>query len=799
MLRNYLKIAVRTLLKNRAFAAINIFGLAVGIACCVLIFLYIEDELSYDRFHESADQIYRLRVERYSSNGESELTATSSAPMLRAAESDIPQIDAAVRMQQQTYLVEYEDRGFYEDKFFAVDSTFFDVFSFKLLKGDPKRALVAPFSVVLTERAAGKYFGRSDPIGQTLQIEDRAATVTGVVENPPSQSHFDFDMLGSFTTLESLRHTPSENWNWWNLRFYTYFKLTPSADVAAVAEQIREMPSRYIGDQESNSGYRQFLYLQPLTDIHLRSSYQRELEANSQVEYVYVFGAIALFILLLACINFMNLATARSAKRAKEVGMRKVSGASRKQLMGQFLGESILVGVISVALAMILIKALLPVFNQLAFKTLSFSYLDRYGLVFALLAGGVGIGFLAGIYPAFVLSAFKPVRVLKGQVASQGGSVFFREALVVFQFVISVTLIVGAVIANTQLNYMRTADLGFDKEQILVMNTRNNQEISSRFDAFKAELEGIPDVTGVTFSSSIPGRAQSLSVISKEQGMNVDGMTFNILAVDEDFLDVYRMDVIEGRKFQEEMVSDETLAFMMNEAALDALGFTSAEEVIGVELTRQFNDSRNVIGVVRDFHFESMKHAVAPIVLQIQPSWYQYVSVRIASENPVRAMSSIESVWGDFSVGRPMDYFFLDEEYDKLYRTEVRISGIINSFTILAIVIACLGLFALASFIAEQRTKEIGVRKVLGASTSGIVIMLTSSFTKLVLLATLISIPLAYFGSQLWLENFVYRISVGWEVFVVASVMALLIAWLTVAYQSIRAALTNPVNALHQN
>ncbi len=427
MLRNYLKIAVRTLLKNRAFAAINIFGLAVGIACCVLIFLYIEDELSYDRFHDSADRIYRLRVERYSSNGESELTATSSAPMLRAAESDIPQIDAAVRMQQQTYLVEYEDRGFYEDKFFAVDSTFFDVFSFKLLKGDPKRTLVAPFSVVLTERAAEKYFGRSDPIGQTLQIEDRAATVTDVVENPPSQSHFDFDMLGSFTTLESLRDTPSENWNWWDLRFYTYFKLTPSADVAAVAEQIREMPSRYIGDQESNSGYRQFLYLQPLTDIHLRSSYQRELEANSQVEYVYVFGAIALFILLLACINFMNLATARSAKRAKEVGMRKVSGASRKQLMGQFLGESILVGVISVALAMILTKALLPVFNQLAFKTLSFSYPDRYGLVFALLAGGVGIGFLAGIYPAFVLSAFKPVRVLNGQVASQGGSVFFER------------------------------------------------------------------------------------------------------------------------------------------------------------------------------------------------------------------------------------------------------------------------------------------------------------------------------------------------------------------------------------
>ena len=799
MFRNYLKVAVRTLLKNRAFAGINIFGLAVGIACCVLIFLYVEDELRYDRFHEDADRIYRLRVERFSSNGESELTATSSAPMLRAAESDIPQIERAVRMQQQTYHVEYEDRKFYEDKFFTVDSTFFDVFSFKLLMGDPERALVAPFSVVLTQRAAEKYFGKDDPINRILRIEDRAATVTGVVENPPTQSHFDFDFLGSFTTLESFTDTPSDNWSWWDLRFYTYFKLAPSADMVAVAEQLREMPSRYIGDQESNSGYRQFLYLQPITDIHLRSSYQNELEANSQEEYVYVFGAIAVFILLLACINFMNLATARSAKRAKEVGMRKVSGANRNQLIGQFLGESILVGVLSVALSMILIKALLPVFNQLAYKTLSLGYLDRYGLVTGLFVGGVGIGFLAGIYPAFVLSAFKPARVLKGPVANQGGSVLFREALVVFQFVISVTLIIGAVIANNQLNFMRTADLGFDKEQILVMNTRSNQELSSRFEAFKTELEGIPSVTGVTFSSSIPGRAQFLSVIAKEQGMTEDGMTFNILAVDEDFLDVYGMEVIEGRNFQEEMVSDETFAFMMNEAALDALGFPSAEDVIGAELTRQFSDTRNVIGVVKDFHFESMKHAVAPIVLQIRPSWYQYVSIRLAPESIASAINSVESAWGDFSVGRPMDFFFLDAEYDKLYRTEVRISSVINSFTVLAIVIACLGLFALASFITEQRTKEIGVRKVLGASTSGIVFMLTGTFTKLVLLATLFSVPLAYFGSQLWLESFVYRISVGWEVFVVAGVSALMIAWITVAYQSVRAALTNPVNALHQD
>ena len=799
MFRNYVKIAVRTLLKNRTYSFINIFGLALGIACCAMIFLYVQDELAFDRFHERAEDIYRLRVERYSSGGESELTATASAPMMPAALADIPQIEQATRLSRRTYLVTSGDRSFYEDQILFVDSTFFSVFSFDLLRGAAEDVLTAPYATVLTESTAEKYFGNQDPIGQTLEINSYFVTVSGVVADPPTQSHFTFDLLTSLTTLEAEDGRPSDTWNWWDLNYHTYFLLRPGADLEAVAELVREMPSRYIGDEESVSGYRQFLYLQPLTSIHLESAYRYELGPNSRKIYVLIFSIIAVFVLLLACINFVNLATARSAMRAKEVGMRKVSGASREQLIAQFLGESVLLTSVAVVTSVGLILILLPYFNQLAFKTLSFSLVDDFEMVLALAGGAVVLGLLAGAYPAFILSSFRPVIVLKGQYSAGKGASLLRRVLVVFQFTISVTLIIGALIANRQLTFMRTADLGFDKEQTLVINTRGNTDVAQQTDAFRDAIGALPYTEGMAFSSSTPGREPFLNVISRREGFNEEGQTVAQLAVDYNFLDVYKMKIVAGRAFDRDMVSDDSLAFVINEAAVRALGFESSEEAVGQELTRQFSDTRRVVGVVKDFNFESLQNAIAPIVLLIRPEWYGYVSIKINAEGVQAAVDGIQGVWSEFSPDRPMDFFFLDADYDQQYRTEVRISSVLNVFTVLAIFIASLGLFALASFVTEQRTKEIGVRKVLGASTGAIVMLLAGSFTRLVFVAALFSLPAAYFGSEWWLDGFEYRIQSAWSLFGIAVIGSFLIAWMTVGYQSVRAALADPVRSLRSD
>ena len=440
MLKNYLKVALRNLRKHKGYTVINVLGLSIGMMCCVLIFLYVADELSFDRFHANADQIYRLRIERYSSGGESELTSSASAPMTPAILQDHPQVEQAVRISQRTYLVEQADRRFYEEDFFWADSSFFEVFSFDLLRGDPTTALTAPFSVVLTESMAAKYFGREDPMGQILTMDDRDLRVTGVVEDAPEQSHFAFDFLGSFTTLEAFRGSPSSEWNWWNLSFHTYLLLAEGTPVEALQEQLRELPSRYIGNQESGSGYRQFLYLQPLTEIHLNSHYRYELKPNSYTAYVYVFSAIALFILVLACINFMNLATARSVQRAQEVGMRKVLGARKGQMVKQFLGESVFLSLLALMLALVLIQVALPLFNQLAAKALSFHYVGQASLVLGLVGFAVMVGLVAGSYPALVLSSFRPIDVFKGQFRSGTSGAFLRQGLVVFQFAVSVGL-----------------------------------------------------------------------------------------------------------------------------------------------------------------------------------------------------------------------------------------------------------------------------------------------------------------------------------------------------------------------
>jgi len=795
MFRNYLKIALRTLRKQKAYSFINVGGLAVGLSCCILILLFVEDEISYDRFHDGAEQIYRLRVERFSSGGEAEYTSTASAPMLPAAVNDVPQIESATRVNRRTLLVRKDDLGFYEENFVYVDSTFFDVFSFEVVRGNPSQILRAPGSLVLTESSAQRYFHGLDPIGQSLNVEGTEMAVTGIVKDPPTQSHFTFDILASFSSLESTRG-PSANWNWWSLSFHTYFKLRPGSDVAAAQEQLREMPSRYIGDQESVSGYRQFLYLQPLVDIHLNSQYRYELGNNSQKSYVFVFAAVAFFILLIACVNFMNLSTARSAERAQEVGMRKVSGARLNQLVAQFLGESIVITMVALVASLILIQALLPLFNGLAFKELSINYLERWPLTLIMIGGAVFVGILTGLYPAFALSSFKPVEVLKGRYLPGSSRSWLRQGLVVFQFSISVVLIIAAVIAQRQLTYMRSADMGFDKEQTLVINGRNNDVFQNQFEAFKSSVSNVPGVESVTISSSIPGRQMGTNVAAREQGMVEDGQTFYWMSVDHDFIEAYDLDMKAGRGFTREMGSDDSLAFVMNEAAYKALGWRSAEEPIGEEVTRQFSDTRNVIGVAGDFNYQSLQVGVEPLILFINPSWYSYASIKMPASRVQEAVEGLKGVWGSYSPERPFEFFFLDEDFDRQYRSEVRISSLLNVFTMLAIVIACLGLFALASFVTERRQKEIGVRKVLGASTREIVLMLSVSFARLVLLSALIATPISWLLANQWLDGFASRIDVGWDIFAISIVLSLVIAVITVSWQSVRAALANPAVSL---
>lgn len=787
--------AWRVLGRQRAYSAINIAGLAVGLTGCLLVFLFVQDELGYDRYHDGADSVYRLRVERFANGGEEELTAAASAPMLPAVLKDHPQVSAGTRIHKITALVEVGDRRVYEEKFFWADPGVFDVFSWPLTSGDPATALVAPNSVVLTSETARRYFGTEDPLGKTLTIEKRDVTVTGVLAKIPAQTHFSFDFLGSYSTWESIAR--GDQFNWWGLRYYTYLRLDPGASVDALAESIREMPSRYVGDEEKGSGYRQFLYLQPLSDIHLRSHYKDEIEPNGDIDHVYIFSVVAIFILIIATINFMNLATARSAQRAREVGLRKVVGAQKGQLILQFLGESVVLAFLSLALAVILLYLTLPMFNGLSSKSFSIMDLSNPAWILGIVAFAFVTGIFSGSYPAFVISAFQPIMVLKGQVL-QGSGAWLRKGLVVFQFVISIALIISSFTVFDQLSFMKNRDLGFEKEQILIINANNHDGMRSGYLTFKQQMGALPDIQQTSMASTLPGKStfRNQYVIRRTTMPDEDGQTMLCPAVDHDIVASLGLDVIAGRGFSEAYSTDAEGAYLINETALRALGWTDPEDAIGQELTRQFSETRVIVGVIKDFHFRSLQHAMEPMVLRVDPSQFNYVILRIDTRDIVQTVASVETAWNSFSPDRPMESFFLNDDYNKQYRSEERVGSLLTVFTGLAIFVACLGLFGLTSFTTQQRLKEIGVRKVLGASVASLVFMLARNVTGPVLLAMAVAMPLAFLGMRRWLEAFAYRTEPSIETFLIAGILSLGIAWLTVGYQSVRSALANPVSAL---
>lgn len=792
MWHNYLRIAVRTLQKQAGYTFINIVGLTLGLTCYLLLALFIQHELSYDRFHENADRIYRVPENFYENGQLVEASASVGFPVGPALMDAFP--GALTTRFYQTFqkdpLLAYEEKRFYEERFYFTDSTVFDIFTIPFVRGNPETALDAPFSVVLTESMAAKYFGLEDPLGKLLRFEDGLdLEVTGVVQDAPANAHFQYGFLAALQNIDAIFEATGntfgyEGW-YWN-PCHTYIMLPEGMSQGQLEAQWDYFETTFVPER-----MREFLefYLQPLTDIHLHSDLYQEMAPNGSMRTVQIFVAIALIILVIAGINFMNLSTARSMHRAREVGMRKVLGAHRGQLMGQFLGESLLLSFLALILALTIAQFFLPVFEHLIDKELARGVLDNPLLLF----GGVAIAFLvglsAGLYPAFFLSAFKPIETLKGQAATGSRTAsWLRQSLVAAQFAISIALLAGTAVIYVQLGFLQNKDLGFEDEAVVMVPIRGTA-VKADFKAFKDEISKLPGVVSASAVSDVVGNDVPVRPFGAEgfdQALQIPG-----LFVDFDFLETFDIDVVEGRGFDRSFETDRD-AFLLNEAAVDLTGWHG--EAIGKRM--RFGRDTQVIGVTNNFHYAPLRQTVRPLVISFGPSWYAYMAVRIAPTNVRETIEGLGTAWQQFEPARPFEPFFLDERLDTLYRTEERFGLVFGYFAGLAIAIACLGLFGLAAYTAERRTKEIGVRKVLGATTTSIVALLSRDFTRLVLIAFVVGAPLAFFGMQRWLEGFAYRIDLSPWPFLVAGLLAFTIALLTVSYQSISTAMRNPVDTL---
>ena len=797
MYRNYLKIALRNIIRHKGYSIIHVVGLAIGMTCCILILLWVQDELSYDRYHENADRIHRLCLD---ANIGTQLRApVTMAPAAPAMIKDFPEVVNAARIvRPERVSVEYQDRTFQEEDVGYADNSVFGIFTFPFISGDPQTALTTPYSVVITEEMARKYFGDQEPVGKMLRLDDEADfTVTGVVKNVPGNSHFNFNMLRSLETL--YREDPELMEAWVTARFYTYLLLSEDCDIAQLEEKFASFVDRHMGNILSAIGGTVKLFLQPLTRIHLYSDFGGDLSANGDITYVYLFSGIALFVLLIACFNFVNLATARSASRAREVGMRKTLGASRGKLVAQFLGESLIFSFISIALACILLEMALPLFNPVAQRELSLNYFQMPWLIPGLLGLALVVGLLAGCYPAFFLSSFKPVRVLKGTWSAGASGSGFRRVLVVAQFVISIALIIGTITVYNQIDFMKNKKLGFDKEHVLVIPGMN-RAVRQSYPSIRDELTNIPGVRAVGGASLVPGRGVTKSIFFPEGFSESQPQTMDYLLVDPEYIPAMGMEMAAGRNFSAHLASDSSESAIINQTAARRFGW---DNPIGktFRLPRLPGDEEEpsivtVIGVVKDFHVTSLHQKIEPLIIFYDVSSVTNISVRIAPENITHTMDLLKREWNKINPQRPFDYFFMDESFDSQYRAEERLGTITLYFSLLAIFIGCLGLFGMSSYTVEQRTREIGVRKVLGATIAGIVLLLSKEFARWVAVANIIAWPAAYLLADRWLEDFAYRIGISWTTFVLAGFLALSIALIAVSFQAVKAALANPVDTL---
>ncbi len=793
MIANYIKIAVRTIIRQKGYSAINIIGLAVGIACCLLIFMYVKDEFAYDRFHENSDRIYRVFRTHEASGGEVREVARTNWLLSDILTANFPEIEKSVRIARFEARIRYNDNDFIETNFFVADPAIFDVFTIRFVHGDPATALNEPFSVVITEETAQRYFGNENPIGKSLLYDyQHPFIVTGVVTGFPQQSHFHFDLIAS---MESTKALLSPVWfqHWGNIWLYTYVLLSPGTDSSTPEQQLASFMNEHMPEGARTVNLQ--FHLQPITDIHLRSHFDLELQQNSNIAYIYIFVIIALFILVIACFNFINLTTARSVSRSKEVGIRKTIGANRPQLIRQFIGESIVVTVAALIIGLLFIELTLPWFNDFTGKAMSLRSFANGIAATGLLGIILFVGFGAGIYPALFLSSYKPVDVLSGK--SSAGNVrnhaALRKGIVTLQFAISIGLIASTIIIYNQLTYMRTKDLGFDKDQILIVEL-NNPEARRQVDVLKDAFLSDASVLQTAAASNVPSEQLNSWRISPISEPSERFELINVMAIDYDFIDLMGIEIVKGRNLSIEHARDEHEAILFNEAAVRHFGL---EDPIGArfDLFQGMKDG-TAVGVVKDFNYESLHSQIMPVFLHIWPQWYSQLLLKIRPENMQQTVQDIRGIWHAHIADWPFEYRFLDEDIDRVYRSEQRFGQIVLYFSILAIFIACLGLFGLASYSTQQRTKEIGVRKVLGASVSKIVLLLSKEFTKWVLVANMIALPAAYYVMNRWLQNYAYRIEIGLDVFLFTAAIAFIIALFTVSYQSVRAALANPVESL---
>lgn len=797
MVKNYLKIALRSLLKNKVYAFLNIFGLTIGITCSLLIFLYVQDEVTYDSNHKQADNIYRVSCEYFLPNdGGSEKWAPISPYVAQYFVSDYPEILESVRFQRSTNVMVQRtgDTELFYETVVYVDSNVFNVFDYALLDGNPESVLKQPNTTVISQATAIKYFGRTDVVGETLEFPDNQyrLTVTGVLDKIPSNTHLKFDMLVSFETLRTAgRVSPT----WWNFNTHTYLKTTPGVDPIALEQKIKRISANYILNQETNSGYRQEYFLTSLNDIHLRSSVRAEFETNSKEAYVYIFSSVGIFILIIACINFMNLATARSVNRAKEVGVRKVVGAFRKHLIGQFLSESIFIAFVSLILSIGLTLLALPQLNAFAGKALVFNPVENISLGAALVGITLFVGVISGSYPAFVLSAFKPTDTLKGSFKTSTKGIVLRKGLVVMQFLISIGLIISTLIVFNQLSHMRDLELGFEKERVIFIPSRFGAGTEQGFQVMKDRLEQFAEVSQVSLSSRVPGREMGNNVVRLGWDQSAEWSDMRFITVDYDFINTYDLELVAGRGFDESFGTDMNEAFILNETGVNRLGFASPEEAIGKQLAWQNRQGR-VIGVLKDFYFMSVQNEIEPFIMPMQQGTPGYLSAKVETANFANVMNRIESTFREVMPNRIFEYSFLNQDFDQQYENEESFSRVFTFFAVIAILIACLGLYGLAAFTAQQKIKEIGIRKVLGATALGVVFLLSKDFVKLVSISFLIAAPASYFLMDSWLKDFAERVNVGVGIFLIAAGISVSIAILTVSYQSIKAAMTNPIKAL---
>ena len=798
MWRNYLKITLRNLKRQKTQSTINILGLAIGLTCCILIILFVRDELSFDKFHENHDRIYRVTRRWLNEDGAVNLhlgfVAPPIGPLLK---NDFPEIEHAVRVTGAGgMLVSHGDTYFEEDLFFFAEGNVFDVFSFSMIKGDPSTALTDPLTIVITEEMARKYFGSDDPIGSSIRFEASGQSadlkVTGVIESLPHNSHFHADFLASFKTYEAIAGD-DEMQSWSSNNYATYLLVKENYDINALKQQLNPFIDRHMGEERSQQTQ---LILQRITDIHLHSHLDSEIESNSDITYVYIFSVIGFFVLMIAAINFMNLSTARSSHRAKEVGLRKVVGAHRAQLIKQFLSESLLTAFAGLAVALIFVKLLLPGFNQFINREFALNLSENMALLAGLIVVAVFVGIVSGLYPAVFLSGFQPSSVLKGSKEQRRRKLSLRTVLVVFQFAISIVLIICVGVVTSQLKYIRNINLGFDEEQVVVLPS--SPKISSQLESVKTQLYENQNIISVSAAKRVPsGRLLDSSGARVIRGEESEQITFRIalLRVDHDYIPTFGMELAAGRNFSKEMPTDATNAFILNETAIREIGWASPQDAIG----REFGYGRqegHVIGIVKDFHFESIHHTIAPIVMVLSSYSLNQVAVRVSPNDIPGTMTFLQSKWQEFRPNYPFSYYFVDERFDQQYRSENKLLQLFGYFAFLAIFIACLGLFGLALYTAEQSIKEIGIRKVLGASESSLVFFFSKEFSKWVLLANIIGWPVAYFAMTKWLANFAYRTSLNLWIFFLAGALALFIALITVSYHSVKAAIADPVKAL---